>query len=111
MRNVGTLAEKHAAGEAWQEQGLAFSTTIGTPLDPSNIRRMFAQVAGRAGLSGFPYLLRHTVVSLLLDSGASVEEVADLLGDDPQTLYRHYRHRVRPIADVAARRMQAVLGQ
>lgn len=101
--------ERRAAGEAWDDQGLVFTTAIGTPLDPSNVRKMFTKVVNRAGLAGFPYLLRHTVVSLLLDNGATIEEVADLLGDDPQTLYRHYRHRVRPVVDVAARRMHAVL--
>lgn len=42
-------------------------------------------------------------VSHLLDGGASIEEIADLTGDDPVTLYRHYRHRVPPVASVAAR--------
>jgi hypothetical protein len=53
-------------------------------------------------------LLRHTTVSLLLDDGASIEEVADLLGDDPRTLYRYYRHKVRPVANVGLR-MERVL--
>ena len=47
--------------------------------------------------------MRHTAVSHLFDGGASIEEIADLTGDDPVTLYRHYRHRVRPIASIAAR--------
>lgn len=51
--------------------------------------------------TGFPYLLPHTAVSLLIDSGAGIEEVADLLGDDPRTLYRHYRHKVRLVAETA----------
>ncbi len=42
-----------------------------------------------------PYLLRHSAVSLLIYAGAPIEEVADLLGDDPQAVYRHYGHRVR----------------
>jgi hypothetical protein len=46
---------------------------------------------------------RHSAVSLLLDGGASIEEVADLLGDDPRTLYRHYRHKVRPVSKAADR--------
>jgi site-specific recombinase XerD len=53
-------------------------------------------------------MLRHSAVSLLLDNGASIEEVADLLGDDPRTLYRHYRHKVRPVAE-AATRMEGLL--
>ena len=39
---------------------------------------------------------------------ASIEEVADLLGDDPRTLYRHYRHKVRPVADLTSR-MESIL--
>lgn len=98
-----------AAGELWQDHGLAFCSELGTPLDPSDLRRTFARVRDRAGLDvGFPYLLRHTSVSLLVDAGAGIEEVADLLGDDPRTLYRHYRHKVRPVAE-AATRMQEIL--
>ena len=103
-------AEKLAAGPLWQDQGLLFPSEVGTPIDPSGLRRTFARIAKRAGLeAAFPYLLRHTAVSLLLDDGASIEEVADLLGDDPRTLYRYYRHKVRPVADVALR-MERVLG-
>lgn len=103
-------AEKLAAGPLWDDHGLVFASAVGTPVDPSHLRRVFARVAGRAELEGaFPYLLRHTAVSLLLDDGASIEEVADLLGDDPRTLYRYYRHKVRPVADVGLR-MERVLG-
>lgn len=45
-----------------------------------------------------------------MDAGAPVGEVADLLGDDPQTVYRHYRHRVRPVVTTAAERMERLLG-
>ncbi|MHB8296912.1 MAG: tyrosine-type recombinase/integrase [Acidimicrobiales bacterium] len=84
--------------------GLVFSTLSGAPLDPSNVRREFARIAKSAGLAeGFPYLLRHSGASLMLDAGASLEEVADVLGDSPATLLRHYRHRVRPVADGSLR--------
>jgi hypothetical protein len=42
--------------------------------------------------------MRHTVVSLMLDGAASIDEVADLTGDDRPPLYRHYRHKVRAVA-------------
>jgi integrase len=103
-------AEKLAAGPLWHDQGLVFASKVGTPVDPSALRRVFARIAKRSGLTGaFPYLLRHTTVSVLLDDGASIEEVADLLGDHPRTLYRYYRHKVRPVAD-AGLRMERVLG-
>jgi hypothetical protein len=54
--------------------------------------------------------MRHTVVSPLLDGEASIDEVADLTGDDPVTLYRHYRHKVRAVATVAADRMPGIIG-
>jgi hypothetical protein len=44
----------------------------------------------------------------MLDAGATIEEVSDVMGDDPRTLYRDYRHKVRPVAD-AATRTEAVL--
>lgn len=105
-------AERLAAGRRWTDHGLVFCSETGTPLDPSNVRKVFTRVAKNAGLDPtgvVPYLLRHSAVSLLLDAGAPIEEVADLLGDDPQTLYRHYRHRVRPVVTVAAERMEAAL--
>lgn len=102
--------EQLKAGPLWDSAGLVFTTEAGQPLNPSTVRTMFARVGKRAGVEGanFPYLMRHTVVSNLLDNGATIEEVADLTGDDCRTLYKHYRHKVRPVAD-AATRMQLLL--
>jgi integrase len=104
-------AERLAAGPLWQAHDLVFPTEVGTPLDPSNLRHAFARIARRAGIEGatFPYLLRHTAVSLALDLGASIEETADMLGDDPRTLYRHYRHKTRAVA-TAGLRLESVFG-
>ena len=105
-------AERLAAGKRWQDHGLVFCSDVGTPLDLANVRKVFTRVATNAGIDdkgAVPYLLRRSAVSLLLDAGAPIEEVADLLGDDPQTLYRHYRHRVRPVVTVAADRIEAAL--
>lgn len=102
-------AERVAAGELWSDQGLVFASQVGTPVDPSRLRTVFGRVARRAGIDhAVPYLMRHSAASLLLDAGASIEEVADVLGDDPATIYRHYRHRVRAVAS-ATSRMDAVL--
>jgi integrase len=101
--------EREAAGNLWADHGLIFASEGGSPLDPSNVRRSFRRIAQKAGIdANFPYLLRHTAVSLMLDAGATIDEAADLLGDDPRTLYAHYRHKVRPVAE-AAMRMEAVL--
>jgi integrase len=105
-------AERLAAGKAWTDHGLIFGSEVGTPLDPSNVRRLFTRIGKKAGMAdAIPYLLRHSGVSLLIDNGASIEEVADLTGDDPRTLYRVYRHKTRPVANAAADRMDGLLGQ
>ena len=102
-------AERATAGVDWEEQGLVFPSSRGTPLNPNNLRRDFRRFGQRAGIEGsVPYLLRHTAASLMIDYGAGIEQVADVLGDDPRTLLLAYRHRVRPVAD-AALVMQDVL--
>lgn len=104
-------AERLAVADLWQDHGLVFCSELGSPLDPSNVRRTFARMAKRAGLDArFPYSLRHTAASLLIDAEVPVEQVADLLGDDPRTLYRFYRHRVRPVVDAATGPMQDLFG-
>jgi len=103
-------AERLKAGDLWQDHGLVFTNEVGGPVDPCHLRRVFARIAKRAGLDvTFPYVLRHTAVSLALDAGASIEQVADMTGDDPRTLYRYYRHKVRPVAE-AGLLMEQVLG-
>lgn len=103
-------AERLRAGGLWEDHGLVFASEVGTPLDPTNLRRTFARIAAKGGVDArFIYALRHTAASLLVDSGSGIEEVADLLGDDVRTLLRSYRHRVRPVAS-AALGMESVLG-
>lgn len=103
-------AERLVAGPAWRDDNYVFTTPIGTPVDLSNLRKAFDALTKSAGIKGVtPYVLRHSGASLMLDNGANLEEVADVLGDHPATLLRHYRHRVRPVAD-ATTRMEAVLG-
>jgi integrase len=48
--------DKLKAGERWQENGLVFSTKVGTPLDASSVRRTFRRIATRRaqGASGLP---------------------------------------------------------
>ncbi|MDA8285585.1 MAG: tyrosine-type recombinase/integrase [Actinomycetota bacterium] len=95
--------ERERAGAYWVEMGLMFPSEAGTPLDPSNLRRQFALVAAAAGIDGpvNPYTARHTAASLFIDAGASLDQVADLLGDDLRTVVLHYRHRVRPVVELA----------
>jgi site-specific recombinase XerD len=75
------LVEKQSAesGRQLKEFDLVFSTTTGTPLDPANVRRAFRRIVAAAGMDPASWTrreLRHSFVSLLSDSGMSIEEIA-----------------------------------
>jgi hypothetical protein len=40
--------ERIAAGDAWVDQDLVFTTEVGTPLEPRNVLRRFDQLARAA---------------------------------------------------------------
>jgi integrase len=61
QRKAAQAADRLKAGEAWQDTGLVFTTTIGTMFDQHNIRRGFRQITRAAGLGDewVPRELRH----------------------------------------------------
>ena len=71
QRKAAQAADRLKAGEAWQDTGLVFTTTIGTMLDQHNIRRGFRQITRAAGLGEdwVPRELRHTFVSIMSAGG------------------------------------------
>ncbi|MBB5429956.1 site-specific integrase [Nocardiopsis composta] len=102
-----------AAGEAWQEHGLVFSSKVGTELDRHNVLRGLRQVMGSAGLNAQEWTareLRHTFVSLLSDHGVGIEEISLLVGHDgTDTTERVYRRQLRPVRRSAAEAMEEIL--
>jgi integrase len=63
--------ERIDAGEdVWQEHGLVFPTSVGTPIEPRSLNRHFDGIRTRAGHPDVRlHDLRHTVVTLLLELG------------------------------------------
>jgi len=100
------------AGNAWQEHGLVFTTTVGTPLDAANVRRAFRRITAQAGLNPAdwtPRELRHSFVSLLSDHGVSLEDIADLCGHSGTTVTEKvYRHQLRPVLVAGAIAMDRI---
>jgi integrase len=90
--------DRVAAAEEWVETGLVFTTTAGTPIDPSNLRREFAKLTRRAGIGHWhPHELRHSSASLLSAAGVPIEQISDVLGHEgPRTTAAVYRHLVNP---------------
>lgn len=105
-------AERLRAGARWVDLDLVFATSIGTPINPSNLRRDVAELAQNAGIGRWtPKELRHSAGSLLSAAGVPLERIADLLGHvDTRMLERVYRHPVTKTVDAAAAPMTRMFG-
>jgi integrase len=93
-----------AAGALWQDSGLVFTTSVGTPLDASHVRRDFRALYKKA-VEGVwaPRELRHTFVSVMSESGVAVEEIARLAGhSSSRTTETIYRHELRQVITTGA---------
>jgi integrase len=103
--------ERQSAGSAWEATGLVFTTQIGTPIDPSNLRRDFNEVFKKAGLGHWhPHELRHSAASIMLAQGVPLEVVADVLGHSSIRMTADvYGHILAPQRQAAAKAMTAAL--
>jgi integrase len=105
--------ERLGIGSTWRATGLVFTTEVGTPIDPSNLRRTTKALCEDAG--GEPVspneLGRHSAASLLYDAGMSLAAIADLLGhSSTRMLEAHYRHRVRASFSGHEAHVEAIFG-
>jgi len=99
------------AGALWQDHGLVFASAVGTPLDPSHVRRGFRKVCVEAGIgeNWSPRELRHTFVSIMSEQGVPVEEIARLVGHSAtSTTETVYRRELRPVISTGAEVMDNV---
>ena len=78
------------AGQLWQDHGLVFASTVGTPLTANNVIRAFRVITEKAGLGEdwVPREMRHTFVSVLSANGVPVESIALLAGHDRTSYHR-----------------------
>ena len=102
-------ADQLAAGSAWQDTGLVFTTHLGGPLEPRNVNRSWYAIRSRAGLTGFRlHDLRHSCASFMLAAGASPRTVMKTMGHSQIGLtmntYTHVLPEIeRAAIDAAAR--------
>lgn len=99
------------AGELWQDHGLVFSSSIGTPLTATSVLRAFHVITEKAGLgkNWAPREMRHTFVSLLSANGVPMESIALLAGHDRTTTTEVvYRHEIRPALSQGAEVMDKI---
>ncbi|UXA04417.1 site-specific integrase [Mycobacterium sp. SMC-2] len=73
--------ERLRAGNQWRENGLVFTTELGSPVDPRNLLRVIETAAQTAGVEGVVvHTLRHSAAAAWLEGGVHIKAVADLLG-------------------------------
>ncbi len=105
------LEERLAVGPLWQDSGLVFTTTIGTPPDATNVVRHCRAILDRAGLPRMRYHdLRHACASLLLAQGVKLRTIMEILGHSQlSTTAEVYAHVLPALQGDAANRMEALL--
>ena len=102
---------KVASGQRWQENDLIFPSSIGTPLDPNNMRIDFNRVIERAGVPKVRFHdLRHTAASLMLNNGIPVIVVSKILGHSkPSITLDIYGHLYNEMQGEACRLMDELV--
>lgn len=108
-RQIGYLER---LGDLYRDEGLVFASEVGTPLNPSNLRRRsFAALLKRAGLPRVRFHdLRHTCATLLLSRNVHPKYVQELLGHANIAITRDtYSHVIPGMGDQTARAMEDVL--
>jgi integrase len=104
--------EKACLGSAWQEKGLVFPSSIGTPFNPSNLlSRSFKPLLRRAGLPMIRFHdLRHTFATLMFPNGEHPKIVQEILGHAQITLTLDtYSHVLPSMQDGAVGRLGKLL--
>jgi integrase len=104
--------ERLLAGTRWQETGLVFTSTIGTPIEVGNLRRQFWKLLDKAGLPRMRFHdLRHSCASLLLVQGVPARVVMETLGHSNISITMDtYTHVLPELQRQAADAMDRALG-
>jgi integrase len=103
--------ERILAGSKWQEYDLLFPSSLGTPMDPSNMYKDFNDSLKKAGLPDIRFHdLRHTAAILMLQQGTHPKIVQERLGHSNISLTMDtYSHVLPSMQEEAAEKMDEIL--
>ncbi len=112
QHQVRQKLDRLVAGERWQDHDLVFCTTIGTPIEASNLQKHLLKLLERADLPRVRFHdLRHTCASLLLAQGLSPRSIMEVLGHSQISLTMDtYAHIMPELRREAADAMDRALG-
>jgi integrase len=105
--------ERAVYGADWEEHGLVFPSTRGTPLEPRNLIRHFKAVLERVGLPSHIRFhdLRHSCATLLIAQGVHPRVVMEMLGHSQISVTMNtYGHVLPETQRQAARQLDELLG-
>ena len=107
---VRQRADRKWAASKWQEHGLVFTTSIGTPLEQSNLSRAFHSLLDTAGIPRQRFHnLRHSAATLMLAQGVEAPAIMAVLGHSHiSTTINLYAHVMPEVKRDAADRMEAL---
>ena len=103
-------AARRRAGVLWQDNGLVFTTALGTarcggctPVAPDDLQESgYRPGSGRRENCG-------THLSLLSDNGMAIEEISRLVGHSSSSVTETvYRHQIRPVITLGAEAMDKI---
>lgn len=110
-RRIRQLEERLLAGSQWSDWGLVFTSSIGTPLEPSNVCKRLHLLLGAAGLPRQRFHdLRHCAASLLFAGGVAPRTIMGIMGHSQISLTMNtYAHLSPALQQDAAERLDALL--
>jgi len=105
------LEERLKEGGRWQDFGLVFTSSIGTPIEPRNLDRHFKRMLKKAGLADMRFHdLRHTAASLMLAANVPARTIMEILGHSRISVTLDtYSHVMPPAMLEAADKISEVL--
>ena len=108
---VQQAKERLELGNQWADEDRVFPSSIGTAMDPANLRKHWLRLLTKAGLPEIHFHdLRHSAASWLLAQGVPVIDVSKMLGHaDASITLRIYGHAMPDSQDRVVAAMEFLL--
>jgi integrase len=112
-QRVRQLQDRLVAGRHWQDHGFVFTSSVGSPLEPSNATKQFRKLLVSAGVPLIRFHdLRHTAATFLLAQGVDPRTIMETLGHSQISLTLNtYSHVLPVLQREAARKMEGDAGR
>jgi site-specific recombinase XerD len=99
----GRQEAERAEAIVWTDRDLVWPSETGTPLSPSNLRRLLNRQCELAGIRQVTFhTLRHSAATLLLAQGVPSAVILDVLGHQDVRMLRRYQHVTDSLRQEAA---------